>query len=388
MSNIQVLNAVTGYQDIIQAKNALEQSGTDFSEYTGQIANIMQTLHPKRLDLVVVEIIQETVTTKTIRFASKHKNPLPAFQAGQYINLFMTIQGTYTARPYAIASSPSENQYYDLTIKKAESGFVSHYLVDQLVIGQEFQSSGPMGNFHHNPLFHGNDLVFLAGGSGSVPARSMLLNILDQNLQQRFHLIYLNSFENDVIYAEELRELARQYDHFTLTEIITRPTAQYQGETGRLSKERLTSLLGTSLENKMFYICGPTPFNQSCQQLLADLAVPAKRIRVEANGAPKTPNQQQNWPTEICLTQEVTVTVKGKGQFKTTVGEPLLNSLERHGYFVENACRSGECSLCRVKLISGQVFNPDEAHLRKSDRNFGWIYSCVAFPLTDIEVLI
>jgi len=388
MSNIQVLNAVTGYQEIIQAKNALEQSGTDFSEYTGQIANIMQTLHPKRLDLVVVEIIQETVTTTTIRFASKHKNPLPAFQAGQYINLFMTIQGTYTARPYAIASSPSENQYYDLTIKKADGGFVSHYLVDQVVIGQEFQSSGPMGNFHHNPLFHGNDLVFLAGGSGSVPARSMLLNILDQNLQQRFHLIYLNSFENDVIYAEELRELARQYDHFTLTEIITRPTAQYQGETGRLSKESLTNLLGTSLENKMFYICGPTPFNQSCQQLLADLAVPAKRIRVEANGAPKTPNQQQNWPTEICLTQEVTVTVKGKGQFKTTVGEPLLNSLERHGYFVENACRSGECSLCRVKLISGQVFNPDEAHLRKSDRNFGWIYSCVAFPLTDIEVLI
>ena len=388
MSNIQVLNAVTGYQDIIQAKNALEQSGTDFSEYTGQIANIMQTLHPKRLDLVVVEIIQETVTTTTIRLASKHKNPLPAFQAGQYINLFMTIQGTYTARPYAIASSPSENQYYDLTIKKAESGFVSHYLVDQVVIGQEFQSSGPMGNFHHNPLFHGNDLVFLAGGSGSVPARSMLLNILDQNLQQRFHLIYLNSFENDVIYAEELRELARQYDHFTLTEIITRPTAQYQGETGRLSKERLTSLLGTSLENKMFYICGPTPFNQSCQQLLADLAVPAKRIRVEANGAPKNPHQQQHWPTEICLTQQVTVTVKGKGQFKTTVGEPLLNSLERHGYFVENACRSGECSLCRVKLISGQVFNPDEAHLRKSDRNFGWIYSCVAFPLGDIEVLI
>ena len=89
MSNIQVLNAVTGYQDIIQAKNALEQSGTDFSEYTGQIANIMQTLHPKRLDLVIVEIIQETVTTKTIRFASKHKNPLPAFQAGQYINLFL-----------------------------------------------------------------------------------------------------------------------------------------------------------------------------------------------------------------------------------------------------------------------------------------------------------
>lgn len=384
MSNIHVLNAVTGYQEIMYAKGELEKTGTDFSEYKGQIANIMHTLHPKRIDLVISNIVQETPTTATIRLVSKHGHDLPAFQAGQYINLFLNVQGTYTARPYAIASSPSERQHYDLTIKKADGGFVSHYLVDQIQVGQEFQSSGPMGSFHHNPLFHGNDLVFLAGGSGSVPARSMLLNILDRNLPQRLHLIYVNSFENDVIYAEELRELARQHDHFTLTEYITRPTAEYQGESGRLSPERLAALLGTHPENKMFYICGPTPFNQNCQQLLADLGVPARRIRVEANGAPK----KQDWPSEINLTQEVTVTVKGKGQFKTTVGEPLLNSLERHGFFVENACRSGECSLCRVKLISGEVFNPDEAHLRKSDRNFGWIYSCVAFPLSDIEVLI
>ncbi|MDE2421588.1 MAG: 2Fe-2S iron-sulfur cluster binding domain-containing protein [Gammaproteobacteria bacterium] len=388
MSNIQVLNAVTGYQEIMYAKGELEKTGTDFSEYKGKIANIMQTLHPKRIDLVVGHILQETPTTATIRLVSKHGHDLPAFQAGQYINLFLNVQGTYTARPYAIASSPLERQHYDLTIKKAEGGFVSHYLVDQVEVGKEFQSSGPMGSFHHNPLFHGDDLVFLAGGSGSVPARSMLLNILDQNLPQRLHLIYVNSFENDVIYAEELRELARLHDHFTLTEYITRPTAEYQGETGRLSHERLAALLGTNPENKMFYICGPTPFNQSCQQLLVNLGVPARRIRVEANGAPKTPHHQQDWPSEILLAQEVTVTVKGKGQFKTTVGEPLLNSLERNGFFVENACRSGECSLCRVKLISGEVFNPDEAHLRKSDRNFGWIYSCVAFPLSDIEVLI
>lgn len=84
----------------------------------------------------------------------------------------------------------------------------------------------------------------------------------------------------------------------------------------------------------------------------------------------------------------MTVTVRGKGQFTTTVGEPLLNSLERHGFFVENACRSGECSLCRIKLISGEVFTPDEAHLRRSDRQFGWIYSCVAFPLSNIEVML
>lgn len=388
MSNLHVLNAVTGYQEIFQAKAELEQKGSDFSEYKGQIQRIMQSLHPKRIDLVVQDIIHETPSTKTIRLVSKHGRALPAFQAGQYINLFMNIQGTYTARPYAIASAPSETMHYDLTIKKADAGFVSHYLVEQVEIGQSFQSSGPMGNFHHNPLFHGDDLVFLAGGSGSVPARSMLLYLLNQNLAQNFHLIYVNSYENDVIYANELRELATQYSNFKLSEFITRPTENWQGHTGRLNQNVLCNLLGENLSSKMFYICGPTPFNQDCQQLLTDLEVPSRRIRVEANGAPKHPNLQKNWPQNIDLDLQVTVTVKGKGQYQTQVGEPLLNSLERNGFFIENACRSGECSLCRVKLISGQVFNPEEAHLRKSDRDFNWIYSCVAFPLSDIEVLI
>jgi len=88
------------------------------------------------------------------------------------------------------------------------------------------------------------------------------------------------------------------------------------------------------------------------------------------------------------MDDEVTVTVKGKGSFKAKVGEPLLNSLERNGYSAENACRSGECSLCRVKLLSGEVFNPPEAHLRTSDRQFGWIHSCVAFPTEDVEIIL
>ena len=140
--------------------------------------------------------------------------------------------------------------------------------------------------------------------------------------------------------------------------------------------------------DKMFYICGPTTFNDSCLALLGEVGVARRRIRVEANGAPKTPHQQAGWPAGVSLDDEVTITVQGRGSFRSIVGEPLLNALERNGYFVENACRSGECSLCRVKLTSGEVFNPQEAHLRKSDRDFGWIYSCVAFPIGDIEVLL
>ena len=386
MSNHNALNIVTGFAEAFQVKEELAKTGTDFKELKGQVQQAVNQLHPKRLKLTVAEFIEETPTTKTLRLAAIDGGTLPPFQAGQYINLFVEINGVLTARPYAISSSPSQRHFYDLTVKRAQGGFVSGFLLDHVAAGQNFLSSSPMGTFCYNPLFHGNDLVFLAGGSGSAPARSMLLDILERQLPYRFHLIYINSFEDDVIYSQELQALAEQYDNFSLTTFVTRPSSNYTGRTGRLNLEILKELLGQELEQKMFYICGPTPFNETCVEQLGELGVKSRRIRIEANGAPKSPNTNPDWPAQVSMDDEVVVTVRDRGSFKAKVGEPLLNSLERNGYSAENACRSGECSLCRVKLVSGPVFNPPEAHLRKSDKDFGWIYSCVAFPTEDIEV--
>lgn len=385
MSEQNLLNAVAGFREALQTKEALENSGTDFHEVKGEVASTVVQLHPKRLELEVAEVIDETLTTRTLRLVAADRSVLPPFQAGQYINLFVEIDGVATARPYAISSSPSQRVYYDLTVKRAQGGFVSDYLLDRIAAGQRLLSSGPMGTFYHNPLFHGDDLVFLAGGSGGAPARSILLDILDRGLPHRFHLIYVNSYIDDVIFDEEFRGLAMRHESFSLSEVISRPPTGYRGYTGRLTQAMLEQLLD-EIGNKMFYICGPTPFNESCVELLTALGVKRRRIRVEANGAPKAPNEQEGWPEGVSLDDEVTVTVRGRGSFRSRVGEPLLNALERNGYGTENACRSGECSLCRVKLVSGAVFNPQEAHLRKSDRDFGWIYSCVAFPTGDIEI--
>lgn len=388
MSNVNAMNVIVGYQEALSEKERLSLQGNDFSDKKWETRSTVAKLHPKRLQLQVSRVMTETATTKTFRMVSKSPGVLlPPFQAGQYVNLFVTIDGVETARPYAISSSPADRGYYDLTVKRAVDGFVSHYLLDKVVEGQSYESTGPMGTFHHNPLYHGKDLVFLAGGSGIAPARSMLKSMLDKKLPYQFHFIYASSFSNDVIFVEELRTLAAAYDNFRLTEVISRPVAGYTGLTGHLSATLITSVLG-DVASKMFYICGPTPFYEFCQSQLVSLGVKNKHIRIEANGAPKNPERNAGWPEAVSVADEVTVTVKGKGSFKAKVGEPLLNSLERNGYAVENACRSGECSLCRVKVVSGEVFNPPEAHLRSSDKQFGWIHSCVAFPTQDIEILL
>jgi ferredoxin-NADP reductase len=394
-----ILHAVNGYQDALDHQRELIKTGTDFNEQNGQVANTIASLHPKRLKLVVSEVIEDTASTKTLRFKAEG-NYLPPFQAGQYINLFVNIEGTETARPFAISSAPQERGFYDLTIKRVADGFVSHFLLNDVTVGDNFQSTGPMGTFYHNPLFHGDDLVFLAGGSGIAPARSMILNIIENSLAdrkavQKLHLIYASSYEADVIYINELKRLEQEHDFLTITWLISRPTKNYNGRTGHVNAELLTELLGNDVEilqAKMFYICGPTSFHDFCAEQLKQLKVKARRVRIECNGPPKRPETLAGWPENLIASDKVKVTIHKadgtQGEFEARVDEPLLNSMERNGYSAENACRSGECSLCRVKVLKGSVFNPAEARLRSTDEAYGWCHSCVAFPTSDIELLV
>ena len=65
-----------------------------------------------------------------------------------------------------------------------------------------------------------------------------------------------------------------------------------------------------------------------------------------------------------------------------------LRELEKAGVVVPSLCRSGECSTCRTKLISGTVFHPGTELLRKADMRFGYIHPCVTYPVSDISILI
>jgi ferredoxin-NADP reductase len=81
----------------------------------------------------------------------------------------------------------------------------------------------------------------------------MLRDILTKNLTYDFHLIYVNSFEDDVIYANELRQLTKEFPNFKLTEFVTRPSDLYQGTRGRLSLEQFAkSTWGKSTTNVLY----------------------------------------------------------------------------------------------------------------------------------------
>ena len=59
-------------------------------------------------------------------------------------------------------------------IRKKEGGFVSPFLYHNAQVGDIFESTEPLGNLYYNPLFHGKNLVFIAGGCGITPFISIV----------------------------------------------------------------------------------------------------------------------------------------------------------------------------------------------------------------------
>ena len=385
MTRKEIFQQVEGYNEIINESAILEKYGFDYQTRKGEVKSIIDALHPQRLDLTVSEITQETTSAKSIKLVNEG-GCQPPFQSGQYINVFVDAGGVRTSRPYSIASSPTQTGHYELTVRKVEDGFVSDYLMNELKPGDKISSSSPSGNFHYNPLFHGNKLALIAGGSGITPFMSMIRELSDKNLSRRLHLFYGCRVEDDVIYRAELDRIASAHKNFTWDLVVSEPASSYRGHTGFINagliKERLDGL------DWMFFICGPSAMYQFCLPELEKLQIPSRKIKVEVMGAPKNIVAYPGWPENVKAGDVFKVAVKGKKTISASALEPLMISLERAGMVIPALCRSGECSLCRTKLLSGKVYQPNDVKLRKSDRTFGYIHPCMAYPTTDIEIML
>jgi len=378
--------SIEGYSELEKEIQVLKKHDGDYALYGGKVSDTIDLYHPKRLSLKITGISQDTPSAKTFKLVST-KNYLPPFQAGQYINLFVEVDNVRTSRAYSIASPPNQSGYYEITVRRVNDGFVSNYMLNEVKVGDTFESSSPSGYFNYNPLFHGNDLVFLAGGSGITPFRSMIREVTDCGLNRRIHLIYGSRDEGDIIYREELNKIADQNDNLTVSFVISEPPSGYKGLTGFITSDLMDKLLD-NLPDKMFYICGPEVMYNFCMPELEKMNILQRKIRCEVMGQAENITAQPGWPDAVKADTKVQVKIRGKKTISVASGEPLLNSLERNGMVVPVNCRSGECSICRIKLLSGRVFQPANAKIRESDRKYGYIHSCSAYPLENLEILI
>jgi len=387
LEQINWLLDVREYRRVAKNRKALREpgQGTDYTDekFREVVRRVVSRLHPRRMNLRLVEIISQTATAKTFCF-ERSDGPLPPFRAGQYVNVMVNVQGVRTSRSYSISSAPLAERL-ELTVRDKTGGFVAPYLFNELKVGDVLETTGPAGHFYHEPLIDGENLVFLAGGSGITPFMSMIRDTVHRQRPLRIKLLYGSRTPEDVIFRTELENLAASHSNFTFSLVVSEAPEGYGGLKGFLDSKLITQLVG-DIKGKTFYVCGPRAMHDFCRAALNAMEVPQRKIRYELYGAPEDVSKEPGWPEGVSKDVVFEVDVAGKKMILAKAGEPLLNALDRSGLVVPALCRSGECSACRIRLLTGKVFVPSQANVRESDRKAGYIHSCVSYPVDNLKI--
>jgi ferredoxin-NADP reductase len=364
----------------------------------GPVNELAAQLHPRRQNLLVDEIRDETKSTRTFRLVPDPESDtrqLAYFRAGQYLSLKADINRVRIARPYSISSAPREalgaDGFYDITIRKIDDGFFTSHVWDNWNVGTKIVASGPCGRFYHEPIRDGNKIVGLAGGSGVTPFCSMAREIIYGDMNAELLLLYGSSDKDDIVFYEQLGELeAKSAGRIKVVHVLSCDEAPLPDcEQGFITADLINKY--ADVDESTFFICGPQAMYDFVRQELAAFGLPPRRIRNEVYGEARDVSSAPGFPrSAVKKSFELTVRIGGLTTvISARAAESLLVAMERAGLAPPSECRSGTCGVCHTLLVSGDVFvYPDGDGTRAADRQFGFIHPCSSYPLSDIEVAV
>ncbi|NXO51433.1 NB5R4 reductase, partial [Aramus guarauna] len=209
---------------------------------------------------------------------------------GQHVYLKQIIAGTEVVKPYTPVlpflpldfKEPSCNAgaHIYLMIKIYSCGLFTQAL-DHLQIGDYISVSNPEGNFKKSQVQTLEDLFLLAAGTGFTPMVKLLNFALTEVSHLRtVKLIFFNKTEDDILWRNQLEQLALKDERFEVQFVLSQPTKDWMGKQGKISSSLLSEFVKRSRKESkvLICICGPTPFTEQGVQYLQDLGYSQEEI--------------------------------------------------------------------------------------------------------------
>jgi ferredoxin-NADP reductase/Na+-translocating ferredoxin:NAD+ oxidoreductase RnfD subunit len=215
-----------------------------------------------------------------VDFVFAPSRPL-AFAPGQFIECTLAHPGPDSRgnrRYFTIASSPTEDSIH-LGVRFYQRGSTfkrAMYGMD----GRTSLLAGQVAGDFTLPRDRGQKLVFIAGGIGITPYRSMLKYLLDTKQRRDIILIYANRTVNDFVYKDVLSDAQTRLGVktvFTLTDTSAIPR-NWPGYRGRITEQMIQEVVPDYAE-RVFYLSGPPDMVKAHELVLRDIGVHASRIK-------------------------------------------------------------------------------------------------------------
>lgn len=213
----------------------------------------------------------------------------PGHAAGQHLDVRLTAPDGYqAARSYSIASAalPPGPADVEIAVERLEDGEVSPFLVEDVVVGDVLEVTGPLGGwFVWRPETVPGPVQLVGGGSGVVPLLSIVRTHAALAHPDPLRLLVSARSPRAALHDAELLDLAGRSPAFDLTRLWTREApAGSTRPAGRLGPADVAAAVLPAAAGPTCYVCGPTPFVEHVAELLLDAGHDAGRIRTERFG--------------------------------------------------------------------------------------------------------
>ena len=225
-------------------------------------------------------IHKEEIANQTMAFRFTKPSGFE-FRAGQFgdvtlINPSMTDSEGNT-RAFSIASAPYEP---DLVFATRLRDTAFKRAMQELPVGAEVKLDAPYGDFTLHKT-ETTPAVFIIGGIGVTPVRSMIAQATHDQTVHRIVLIHANRSLEDAPFRSDFEQLAKDNPNFTYIEVVTdSPAPNWQSETGRVDEAMLKKYV-EDLNLPVYYLSGPAGMVKAIRQPLLSLEINEDNIRTE-----------------------------------------------------------------------------------------------------------
>lgn len=204
------------------------------------------------------------------------------FLAGQFVTVSIpdlnTSDGRGNERHFSIANSPDEN-ILEIIIRKSVSDFSNAIL--NLPVGSQLLFDEPRGEIHSKKISESNFIpVFIAGGTGITPVRSILQDLESKGIDKQIILFYANRSVESAVFLNEFISISREKNNFTFIPILEEESETIKTEKGYFSEEIYKKYV-TEINKHIFFVTGPPLMISEAIKVLVNSGVPDEKIFIE-----------------------------------------------------------------------------------------------------------
>lgn len=316
-------------------------------------AKPLDALGDGELALKISGVRQITRTVRAYELRAVNGRRLPAFKAGAHLDVPVRLaDGSFSTRCYSITSNPLHRNVYEIAVLREEHGkggsIAAH---EDFQLGLVLHCSLPKNNFALDD--EASRLVFIAGGIGITPIRSMLYEAFARG--QDFELHYAVRSRDEAAFLEQLE-----------TDFGTRVKVYAADEGTRL---HVPALLSGKPKDQLFYVCGPAGLIDAVVRIAQESGLDEHRIRYERFN--KVLDQGAN--------RTIAVTLARSGKvIKVDAESSILDVVESAGIRTPASCRIGNCGMCAVRVLAGSPDHRDDVLSTEQRENDSLMCICVS----------